>query len=188
MLLSNTELVTLREYCLNHYPKWRTFDEKNAEEPFNRGRRSCYTSLTEHSSTVTTICNRVRTIVGIANNIVPIPANNLSHMFTVLFDDHTTARGVQRHTDQRNEDGWLHFRINVVLQHADAGGQPIVDSVVLNVKEGEAWSIWASESPHSALPVKGNVPRLALSLGYYVNPALKEQVEHKLIDVVNYIR
>ena len=188
MLLTTTEIAVLRDYCLQHYLDWRTFDRNNADEPFNRGRRSCDVALTEHAATVFSVCNRLRTHVGGDDIIVPIPAGELPHMFTVLFDDNTVARGVQRHTDKRNDNNWLHFRINAVLQHAISGGEPIIDSVVVNVNEGEAWSIWASESLHSALPVKGDKPRIALSLGYYVNPTFKDHVEKQIIDVVDYIR
>jgi|LakMenEpi03Aug12_release.lakeMendotaPanAssembly.Ray.scaffolds.fasta_scaffold589838_2 hypothetical protein len=77
---------------------------------------------------------------------------------------------VHNHIDGRDKNNFLHVRINFLLSKSDIGGDPIIDNVKYVIEEGESWINLASIWKHGCTEVKGNKPRVTLSLGHYVEP------------------
>ena len=77
---------------------------------------------------------------------------------------------IDSHIDGRDKNNFLHIRINFLLSKSDIGGDPIIDDVKYEIKEGESWFNIASIWKHGCTEVKGDKPRITLSLGHYVEP------------------
>jgi hypothetical protein len=148
----------------------------------DRGRKLTYTYLhDEIANDVEEFSQRVITELGLNQQlIVPIPRSDIKtkaqgikhtpHMVSVLFADSRKTIGIQKHTDNRNENGWYHVRFNFMVQ-SSVGGEPVILSTVYPIDECNGWVCFSSEWLHSALPVTGNKERIVLSLGYYIQPA-----------------
>ena len=75
---------------------------------------------------------------------------------------------VPEHKDSA-PDGFVLMRCNFFLQKPDLGGDPIIDGVIVDVKEREGWCLAASRSFHSSVPVSGKKNRIILSLGALIS-------------------
>lgn len=78
---------------------------------------------------------------------------------------------VHIHNDTPNENGWYHTRLNCLVQKPKKGGMPIVDNVEYVIDEGEVWFNNATLWEHGSTIVEGEVDRVVLSLGAYINPS-----------------
>ena len=87
---------------------------------------------------------------------------------------------ILKHRDSiHNETKFWNVRVNFLISKPNLGGDPIVEDVVYEIQEGEGWFLIASHWDHGCTPVKGNKPRVTLSMGNYVDPA---QVKFFLIN------
>lgn len=79
---------------------------------------------------------------------------------------------VHMHCDPCDDGSMIHLRINVLLQKASEGGQPILESskggIILDVPEGSCWVNIAGLQGHGTTKVQGDTPRIALSFGFLV--------------------
>ena len=79
--------------------------------------------------------------------------------------------GVHRHRDARlmirNEE-FLILRCNVLFRRPEAGGQPVVESIDLEVPDRGMWAFFPTEHVHAATPVRGSAFRGLLSFGFLV--------------------
>lgn len=108
------------------------------------------------------------------------------HSFSCLYEAPGRSVGVFKHLDVNAKDGWEHLRINTMLQSGVSGGRPIVDNKELHTKNGDTWSLWANKSPHSALPITGNILRVSITLGFHVEPSYVPIVKDLLPGIVTY--
>jgi acyl-CoA-binding protein len=169
----------------NNDPRlWRRIDTVQTFQ--TRGRKIIHTTETPFEDQVNQIsehildhfdCSRVRRI----------PHGELSDLVMCLFDSGQNAAGLLTHKDPKSTDKWLHLRFNFMLQKPGSGGDVIVEKNILDVKEGQSWNMWASEKQHRATQVKGDVSRITLSLGFYVDPLYKSHVQNKMIDLVDIV-
>lgn len=78
---------------------------------------------------------------------------------------------VQAHRDPKHtENSYWHVRINFLISKPEIGGDPIIENVLYEMNEDDGWFNLASNWTHSCTEVKGNKPRITLSLGHYVDP------------------
>lgn len=75
---------------------------------------------------------------------------------------------VHSHVDRLGPNGEWHVRLNFLLQKPIEGGMPLIDSRELSIKENHCWVNFASKYTHSSTPVKGNISRVVLSLGSFI--------------------
>jgi len=61
------------------------------------------------------------------------------------------------------------IRINFMLKKPESGGQPIINKKIIEVKENDYWICHASKDFHTSVEVKGDKPRIVLSMGYALN-------------------
>lgn len=81
----------------------------------------------------------------------------------------TEGHEVIPHTDPLeglSEDYQDIFRINFMLKKPVKGGNPIINSEVINIEENDYWICHASKDFHTSEAVAGDVPRIVLSMGY----------------------
>ena len=113
------------------------------------------------------------------SKIVDIPQDQpLPHLLVGVFKDkNSKSLGVQSHTDQDASSGWMHVRINYMLQSPTKGGESVVNNKIqpmLAVGQGSV--MLASRWLHRVMPVTGDRHRITLSLGYYVEPSYYSDV------------
>ena len=150
---------------------------RDVDTLFDRGRRANYTHLLpDLSNEVNKFGDAVLLDLKLDNQFIrPIPdvveANTqfLPHMISVVYKENHRSIGIRRHLDQRSPDGWLHLRFNFLVSAAE-GGNPIINSEVLEVAEKQGWACFSSEWEHGSLPVFDQRLRIALSLGYFIEP------------------
>lgn len=99
------------------------------------------------------------------------------HMFGNFIGVNHHGGNVHQHKDPRNEKGFIHTRLNFLVQKPDAGGNPVIDGIEYTMEEGNAWLNLASEWLHSSTVVEGNTPRIVLSMGAYIHPAIIENLQ-----------
>jgi hypothetical protein len=88
-----------------------------------------------------------------------------------LFKDYcgyiTEGGAIHQHTDP-NEGNLIHTRFNVMVSKPLEGGEPIQNSVVIDVKEGDVWRCDAGLVKHWCTTVVGSKPRIVLSFGFLI--------------------
>jgi hypothetical protein len=77
----------------------------------------------------------------------------------------TDGGSIHEHIDP-NQDGLIHTRFNVFVSKPIAGGEPIQNGDVLDVKEGGVWRCDAGLVKHWCSPVIGSKPRIVYSFGF----------------------
>ena len=85
---------------------------------------------------------------------------------------HEPGAFVHEHTDPFVE-GERHVRSNVIVQHPEAGGMPVLDGEELVVAPGQGWIFRPYKTRHSSTVVEGSGPRINLSMGWSVSPAFR---------------
>lgn len=85
---------------------------------------------------------------------------------------HEPGGFVHEHTDPFIE-GERHVRLNVILQHPEAGGIPVLDGRELAIAPGQGWIFRPYKTGHSSTVVEGARPRINLSMGWSVSPAFR---------------
>jgi hypothetical protein len=85
---------------------------------------------------------------------------------------HEPGAFVHEHTDPVVE-GERHVRLNVLLQHPEAGGTPILDGEPLAIAPGQGWIFRPYKVKHSSTAVEGSTPRINLSMGWSVSPSFR---------------
>lgn len=85
---------------------------------------------------------------------------------------------VHVHTDPAPE-GFHHVRCNVAVEMPKFGGEPILDGVKVNVKEGDAWVCFSSIEEHSSAPIK-NGDRIVVSVASLIGKHIAESAYGKL--------
>jgi len=75
---------------------------------------------------------------------------------------------VHFHSDPRDKEDNIHFRLLFMLQNAKKGGNPVLQNTKLNVKNLQGWINFASEWEHGSVPIDGKTLRIILSMGAYV--------------------
>ena len=79
---------------------------------------------------------------------------------------------VHTHKDKNPDNENYIIRFNVIISKPEVGGNPIIDSNEIEVKENEVWVCKAGEDFHSTTEVKGQSPRVMISFGHYINKEL----------------
>jgi hypothetical protein len=85
---------------------------------------------------------------------------------------------IHLHTDP-NVDGYVHVRYNVILKYPKEGGHSIYNGKINELKENMVWRCVAGKVMHGSEPVKGDIPRITLSLGFQIKDV--EKKVHSLI-------
>ena len=75
---------------------------------------------------------------------------------------------VHIHSDPRDDENNIHFRLLFMIQNARKGGEPILQDTKIKVKNNQGWTNFASEWSHSCSPISGKTLRIILSMGAYV--------------------
>ena len=93
--------------------------------------------------------------------------------FDELFDEpininfvgnhYLTGAHTHKHIDSA-PDGYMHVRVNWMIQKPPVGGDPVFDDGVVSVLPGDVWICFASEEHHSSTPIDGG-ERLICSFG-----------------------
>jgi hypothetical protein len=159
---------------------------------FDRGRRANSTYLfPDLSNEVNKFGDAVLLDLKLDNQFIrPIPdvetpgTQFLPHMITVVYKENHRSIGIRRHMDKRSPDGWLHLRFNFLVSGAE-GGNPIINSEVLEVAEKQGWACFASEWWHGSLPVFDQRLRIVLSLGYFIEPIYAKNTFKNLLTNLN---
>jgi hypothetical protein len=79
----------------------------------------------------------------------------------------------QEHQD-KNLDGLIHTRINVMIKKPPIGGNPIISGKELQINQGDIWLSIAGKERHASTPINGG-ERIIVSFGGLV----KESSLHK---------
>ena len=74
---------------------------------------------------------------------------------------------IHPHTDQ-NQDNYVHTRYNIILSWPEGGGESIYGENINNLKENLIWKCIAGKVQHASIPVRGDKPRITLSLGFLI--------------------
>jgi len=85
---------------------------------------------------------------------------------------HEPGAFVHAHTDPFVE-GERHVRLNVIVHHPVAGGQPVLDGQELRIEPGQGWFFRPYKVVHGSTPVLGDEPRINLSFGWSVPTAFR---------------
>jgi hypothetical protein len=175
------------DFCYNDsLLDWNSgYNSKGNDSLINRGRKMIYCHLTKFSDQIILLEQEYLNSIGPPEVILPATKDDiLPHFIGWIYNENKKTMGIQKHIDSR-KNGWHHLRINCLLQKPKAGGEPVVNNCVIDVKENQSWSVWASEHLHSALPVTHDTMRITVSFGFYVNPAHVNTVRQRLIDLVD---
>ena len=159
---------------------------------FDRGRRANFTHLLpDLSNEVNKFGDAVLLDLKLDNQFIRLipdietaDTQFLPHMISVVYKEKHRSIGVRKHLDQRSPDGWLHLRFNFLASGAE-GGNPIIKSEVLEVAEKQGWVCFSSEWEHSTLPVTNDEYRIALSLGYFIEPEYARKTFKNLLTNLN---
>ena len=159
---------------------------------FDRGRRANFTHLLpDLSNEVNKFSDAVLLNLKLDNQFIrPIPdvktpdTQFLPHMISVVYKENHRSIGIRIHLDKRSPDGWLHLRFNFLVSGAE-GGNPIINSEVLEVAEKQGWACFASEWAHGSLPVFDQRLRIVLSLGYFIEPIYAKNTFKNLLTNLN---
>lgn len=84
-----------------------------------------------------------------------------------LIGINSTGGSIHQHTDL-NIDGYTHIRYNVILKYPTEGGHSIYNGKINVLKENMVWRCVAGKVRHGSVPVKGEIPRITLSLGFLI--------------------
>lgn len=185
MLLGNQFVEQAIRYCETtpHFASNTDFDTEHA---VNTGRFFVYAEHTPLWPDVQIISHQFLSNFD-SRYIREIRNEQYPHAFSCIYEEHgKKSRGVFKHIDDQASDGWYHLRINILLQSAEAGGDPIISNRMYTVKSGESWSLWAGRDLHSATPVQGNTRRVLFSLGYHVTPEYVPNASTIIKDIVTY--
>ena len=85
---------------------------------------------------------------------------------------HEPGAFVHEHTDPVVE-GERTVRLNVLLQHPEAGGMPVLDGHEQAIQPGQGWIFRPYKVVHASTAVEGATPRINLSLGWSVAPSYR---------------
>ncbi len=156
---------------------------------WNNGRKYIYCHETKFHEQIKSVEQEYLNAIGLPGNvIIPVSEDekhpHYPHFIACIFKDNNKSSGVQTHVDTR-KNGWHQMRINYLLQKPESGGEPIINRTLINVKENQSWSIWASENKHSALPVTEDKMRITVSFGFYVNPEYVNDVKQRVRNLVD---
>lgn len=88
-------------------------------------------------------------------------------VFGIFLGLNLEGGSVHKHTDP-TQNGYTHTRINFLLSKPYEGGNPIINCKIYEIDEGCSWINLASKWEHNSTPVRGNKPRIVLSLGSLV--------------------
>lgn len=76
---------------------------------------------------------------------------------------------VHLHRDFNPDDDTLHIRFNIMIQKPLEGGNPIIGGTTIEVEENQTWICEAGNYAHTIEEVRGDRPRVMLSLGHFIN-------------------
>jgi hypothetical protein len=99
--------------------------------------------------------------------------------FKDLIGINGTGGSIQQHTDP-NIDGYTHTRYNLILKYPIEGGHSIYNNKINILKENMVWKCVAGKVMHGSVPVKGEIPRIILSLGFLIKNK-ENYKEHKTL-------
>lgn len=191
MVLIDTTLVNeIVDFCYQESDLWEFgySEDYDSDNVINRGRKLVETYRTPFDTGVLKVEQDILNQLGVDHSMMRpcIPDEDvLPHFVNCLFKIEQNSIGIQRHTDPRDSNGWLHMRVNYMLQKPTDGGEPVINRKILPVKQGQSWNCWASEHVHFALPVKQDPFRISLSLGFYVAPEHVNTVKQRIESVVD---
>ena len=165
---------------------------RGVDTVFDRGRRANFTHLLpDLSNEVNKFSDAVLLDLKLDNQFIrlipDVETDNtqfLPHMISVVYKENHRSIGIRRHKDKRSPDGWLHLRFNFLVSAAE-GGNPIINSEVLEVAEKQGWACFSSEWEHGTLPVTNDKYRIALSLGYFIEPEYARKTFKNLLTNLN---
>lgn len=79
--------------------------------------------------------------------------------------------------DNPNKKDIESIRFNILLQKPKNGGDPIINKEKIDVDEFETWVCPASKYYHTTTEVKGDIPRIIVSFGYYLNSKERNKIK-----------
>tara|TARA_R100000458_G_scaffold25911_1_gene23305 strand:+ start:1585 stop:2208 length:624 start_codon:yes stop_codon:yes gene_type:complete len=90
------------------------------------------------------------------------------------------------HRDSNGSNETIHSRINVMISKPDIGGQALIVKPdgrnsypnIIDVEENEPWLCLAGEYYHSTVEVKGDKPRIMISIGLETPRWILEKNNH----------
>lgn len=157
-------------------PNYKTFFIANAKgdttDPWKR--RFCNLNTDNHPDPE--LAQLIRDFATQAYAQLGIDEFRTEHLFGNFVGVNTHGGSVHQHKDDPDEDGFIHVRMNFLIQKPLSGGNPIIDDVEYEMLEGQSWINYASEWNHASTPVSGTRERVTLSLGAYIHPTLVEKI------------
>ena len=88
---------------------------------------------------------------------------------------------VKEHIDLvEQEINYWHVRLNFLLSKPEIGGDPIIEGKIYNIQQDQSWINLANIWKHGCTEVRGEKPRVTLSIGHYVNRSNVKQFLEKL--------
>lgn len=80
------------------------------------------------------------------------------------------------HKDSGTIEGFTHSRFNIMISKPIEGGNPIINDIKYEVEENQVWLCPAGKYYHNIDEVKGDKPRIMLSLGYFLDDDTFERI------------
>lgn len=80
------------------------------------------------------------------------------------------------HRDSGEIEGFTHSRFNVMISKPLEGGNPIINDIKYELEENQVWLCAAGKYFHNIEEVKGDKPRIMLSLGYFLDNDTFERI------------
>ena len=100
--------------------------------------------------------------------------------FKDLIGINAAGGSIHQHTDP-NIEGYTHTRYNVILKYPTEGGHSIYNGKINVLKENMIWRCVAGKVIHGSVPVKGEIPRITLSLGFLIKNELNDKTYKTII-------
>lgn len=88
-------------------------------------------------------------------------------MFSDYIGHVSEGGSIQLHKD-KNELGYTHVRYNTILSWPLEGGESLYGDSINTFEERTVWRCEAGNVPHASKEVKGDRPRITLSLGFMI--------------------
>lgn len=161
-MLNCKEIFLIKTFALDNYKNEKIF----TKNPISPNRQ--YVNLLQKNTTISDLSKKVWSRVFAELGFDPILEEPLFGIFLGVI---TEGGSVHTHTDPgQTIDGvfFEHVRINFLLSKPYCGGMPVVNNNEIIVQENEGWFNLASKWNHGCTTVKGNKPRICLSLGALV--------------------
>lgn len=151
-MILDSDLVVIKDWAKENYTKFK---------PNGYGRQ--YGILSEFNNIPKIIWDIKQNIVT-EYNLESAPQEPIFKDFCGFITD---GGQVHEHKDP-NQGKLIHTRFNIMISKPEIGGNPVIDGIEVNVKEGEMWICQAGLYKHYCTEVKGDKQRIILSFGFLI--------------------